>query len=173
MGQKFRLQDSNTLVDKGIFFDANVLIYLFWPTGSFHWEKNYAKTFSILLRQRNQLFVDFLVVSEVINRILRIEHQKINPDQKFKDFRDSSDGREALNDIHTILRDDVLSRFIVIGKSFSKNDILDFLTVNELDFVDKGTALLCKENNLILLTNDKDFKNSDIDILTGNPSLLN
>jgi len=45
--------------------------------------------------------------------------------------------------------------------------------IDELDFVDKATVDLCKEYNLVLLTNDKDFKNAGLDILTGNPSILN
>lgn len=47
-----------------------------------------------------------------------------------------------------------------------------FVDANELDFVDKAIVSLCKENNLVLLTNDKDFKNADLDILTANTSIL-
>jgi len=39
-----------------------------------------------------------------------------------------------------------------------------FLVVEELDFVDKATVSICAENSLVLLTNDKDFKNSGLDI---------
>lgn len=172
MKQRFKLQETDQLKGKRIFFDANVLIYLFWPTGSHHWEKHYSTTFRTLLRNANPLVVDFLVISEVINRVLRIEHQKLNHEQKFKDFRDSSEGKEALEDIHLLLKTDILNRFELMGKAFSKSEILDYLIVNELDFVDKATVQLCQENDLILLTNDKDFKNSDIDILTGNPGIL-
>lgn len=68
--------------------------------------------------QKNSLFIDFTVLSEVINRVIRIEYQKINPQQSFKDYRDSQDGKEAFEDIHTILRDIVLNRFGFIGKAF-------------------------------------------------------
>jgi predicted nucleic acid-binding protein len=60
----------------------------------------------------------------------------------------------------------------VIGKAFSKQDIENCLVVDELDFVDKATVTLCQENALILLTNDKDFRDVDLDILTGNPKIL-
>lgn len=173
MGKRIKLREANVLHDRSIFFDANILIYLFWPTGSVYYEENYASTFRTLLRQGNQLVVDFLVISEVINRVLRIEYQKQNSSLKFKDFRDSLNGQEALNDIHLILKNDVLSRFDVIEKSFSKNEILEFLIVNELDFVDKATVQFCRENSLVLLTNDKDFRNADIDVLTGHPAFFN
>lgn len=173
MATKYRLQDVAQLNGRDIFLDANILIYLFWPTGQYHFEQNYARVFRNLLRQQNNLFVDFLMISEVINRILRIEHKKINPTQKFKDFRNSQDGIDALNDIYIIVKNEILNRFNILGKVFDKQDIELFLTIDDLDFVDKATVKLCKENTLVLLTNDKDFRNADLDILTGNPNILN
>lgn len=173
MATKYRLQDVAQLNGRDIFLDANILIYLFWPTGQYHFEQNYARVFRNLLRQQNNLFVDFLMISEVINRILRIEHKKINPTQKFKDFRNSQDGIDAINDIYIIVKNEILNRFNILGKVFDKQDIELFLTIDDLDFVDKATVKLCKENTLVLLTNDKDFRNADLDILTGNPNILN
>lgn len=173
MAKKYKLHEVSQLSDREIFFDANILIYLFWPTGQHHYEQNYARVFRALLNQGNLLFVDFFVISEIVNRILRNEHQKLNPTAKFKDFRDSTDGKQVLSDIYTILKSNVLNRFNVVGKNFSKQDIENFLVIDDLDFVDKSTAAICKENKLVLLTNDKDFKHADLDILTGNPNLLN
>lgn len=173
MATKYTLKEVTQLQNQSVFVDANILIYLFWPTGSVYWERHYASAFRTLLRQGNNLCVDFLIVSEVINRILRIEHQKINPTHKFKDFRDSQDGKDALTDIYTIVQNDILNRFDVVGKSFEKQEIESFLVVDDLDFVDKATVSICKENSFVLLTNDKDFKNVDLDILTGNPKILN
>ena len=172
MGTKYRLQDVSQLNGRNIFFDANVLIYLFWPTGQYSYEKNYATVFSNLLRQGNNLFVDFLVTSEVINRILRNEHQRINPSQKFKDFRNSEDGKDALEDIYIIVKNDILARFNIVGKAFNSQEIESLLSVDELDFVDKATVTLCEENNFVLLTNDKDFRDCGLDMLTGNPHIL-
>ena len=173
MPTKYRLQDVTKLIGKNVFVDAHVLIYLFWPTGRHSFEQNYAHVFRNLLRQENKLFVDFLVISEVINRVVKIEHQKLNPTQKFKDFRNSQEGKEVLNDIYIIVKDSIIKRFDVIGKTFNKQEIEDYLEVDELDFVDKVIVTLCKEHTFVLLTNDKDFKNADLDILTGNPLILN
>lgn len=173
MATNYKLQDYEHLSGKDIFVDANVLIYLFWPTGQHSFESNYARVFRNLLRQGNNLYVDFLVISEVVNRVLRIEHIKLNPNQKFKDFRNSQVGKDVISDIYLIVKNDILSRFITIGKSFNKSHIMGFLTIDQLDFVDKATVSLCSENNLVLLTNDQDFKNCGLDILTGNPHILN
>lgn len=108
----------------------------------------------------------------MINRINRIEYRKTDYHQNFKEYRDSQDGKEALEDIHTILRGNVLSRFKFVGKIFQRQDIESMLVVDDLDFNDKGIVQICQENSMVLLTNDQDFKNSELDILTGNPRIL-
>jgi len=168
----YRLQDATQLQGRHIFVDANILIYLFWPTGSHHFEQNYARVFRTLLTQGNPLYIDFLVISEVINRVLRIEHLKLNSNMSFKNFRDSQDGKDTLDDIHTIIKGNILNRFNVEGKIFNNQEMENLMVINDLDFVDKATVSLCAEKSLVLLTNDRDFKNSGLDILTGNPNIL-
>ena len=114
MATNYKLQDYEHLSGKDVFVDANVLIYLFWPTGQHLFESNYARVFRNLLRQGNNLYVDFLVISEVVNRVLRIEHLKLNSNQKFKDFRNSQDGKDVLSDIYLIVQNDILSSFKII-----------------------------------------------------------
>lgn len=173
MAKIYSLQGISQLHNRSVFVDANVLIYLFWPTGLRWWEKSYATVFGHLLKQKNKMFINFLIISEVVNRVLRIEYQKINHTQKFKEFRDSQDGKDALSDIYTIMKDNILNHFEIVGKAFDKQEIEAFLVLDELDFVDKAIVQLCQENSLVLLTHDKDFKDAEIDILTGNKSLLN
>jgi predicted nucleic acid-binding protein len=173
MATKYKLADAPLLQNRNIFVDANVLIYCFWGTGSYYLEKKYAKTFKVLLRQQNALFIDFSVISEIINRILRIEQQKLQPTSTFKDFRNSADGKNTLSDVFLIVKHNILPKFDIIGRVFNKQDIYSLLIVDDLDFTDKSIVKLCKENSLVLLTNDGDFKNTDIDILTGNSNILN
>ena len=42
MAKNYKLQDFTQLPDRNIFVDANILIYLFWPTGQHAYESNYA-----------------------------------------------------------------------------------------------------------------------------------
>jgi predicted nucleic acid-binding protein len=88
-----------------------------------------------------------------------------------KQFRDSPEGRQILSDIYLIVENQILSKFNVTGNAFSKTDILGFLTVNSLDFSDKGILKICQDNNFVLLTNDKDFKSANVDLLTRNPAI--
>jgi predicted nucleic acid-binding protein len=179
MGRRYKASDITSLINRNIFFDANVMIYLYWPSGYYDWEKEYSTIFRNILKQKNNKYVDFTVISEIINRALRTEYEKhlqqnnlTRDDVAFKDFRNSKEGESALNDIYQIIRTKVLSAFYIFGSTYSNEEIESFLSYDSLDFNDKAIALTCKENDFILLTNDKDFKNADIEILTSNPALL-
>lgn len=180
MANRYTLNQINAIAERKVFFDTNVLIYLFWPSGSFRWENYYSSAFGSLLRQQNELCVDFLVVSEIVNRAHRIEYDKYlqqnnitKHDLNYKAYRDSKDGKDALSDIYLIINDNILNHFTIVGRSFTKADIQSFLTIKSLDFVDKAILTICKENGYILCTNDKDYCKADIDILTSNPNILN
>ncbi|MFN6378238.1 MAG: hypothetical protein ACK4WD_03120 [Flavobacteriales bacterium] len=177
MATIYKLNQINQLAGRNIFFDANVLIYIFWPTGTNGWQSSYSTAYNHLLRQGNQLSLEFRVVSEIINRIHRIEyenHLKRNGIQskalRYKTYRDSAEGVSVLNDIYVILENDVLPHFEVIGKSFNKDEIMNFLVADYLDFADKAIAQICSENNLVLLTNDIDYSSTSLEVLTSNPN---
>lgn len=180
MPSRHPLSNISEIPNRGIFFDANVLIYLFWPTGSYRWESSYSAAFSALLKQQNKLFVDFLVISEIINRAHRIEYEKYLANQgltkrdfSYKDFRDCAEGETALSEIFLIIDDYILPRFSIVGKIITKEDIQSFLTIDILDFVDKAILSICRENEFILCTNDRDYRSAEVDILTSNPAILN
>ncbi|MDR3302817.1 MAG: PIN domain-containing protein, partial [Treponema sp.] len=63
--------------------------------------------------------------------------------------------------------------FSVIDKPFTNIEIRSLLTIDSLDFNDKIIADTCKTNKCLLITNDADFKDADIDILSVNKKLLN
>lgn len=129
---------------------------------------------------QNELVVDFIVISEIVNRAHRLEYDKhlaANGLAKsaftYKQYRNSAEGQAALADIYLIIESNILSRFTVIGKDFTKAEIQSFLTLEPLDFSDKAIVLTCKENACLLLTNDADYCTADIDLLSSNPAILN
>lgn len=180
MATKYSLASIPSIGDRKIFFDANVLIYIFWPSGAYYWEHFYSSAFGSLLRQKNELVVDFIVISEIVNRAHRLEYEKhltastiLRGTLSYKKYRNSADGQTALSDIYLIVETNILSNFTVVGKAFTKADIQTFLTIEPLDFADKGILMTCKENACVLLTNDADYKAADVDILSSNPAILN
>lgn len=173
MAERYNIVRIAEIKNRQIFIDANVLIYFNWSTGSEQNEISYSSLYQELLKQKNRLFVDFWVISEVVNRILRIEHKRQQSGKQFKQFRDSEQGKTVLSDIYNIVENRILEDFFIVEKSFSEDDIKSFLIVDSLDFIDKGILKVCQENNFVLLTNDMDYKDSDIDILTCNKQILN
>ena len=121
--------------------------------------------------------INTFVLSEVINRVLRIElknEDEKNKDKKnkkkidFKSFRNSSKGKSVQKDIFDIIKNKILKYFQVIDKQLTITDIKNMLTIDRLDFNDKIILDVCKAHNMILLTHDADFKDTDIDILSAN-----
>jgi hypothetical protein len=149
------------------------LIYCYWRKNLSFWEQKYARAFNGLAYQKNNFFIDVFIISEITNRLLRLEQQNLQPLSNYKDFRDSNVGKNVLANIFDTIKTDIFPNFNIVGKTFDKQEIENLLIVNDMDFVDKSIVEICKENSLILFTNDKDFKYADIDILTGNPNILN
>jgi len=180
MSHKYSLDTLIDIENRKIFFDANVLIYIFWSSGSQKWEAQYSSIFRNLLLNDYEMCVDFMVISEIINKMHRIDYRnyiKNNnldvEDFNYKTYRTSQPGIASLLDIYLVVKDEILEKFTVIGKNYSKEDILSLFATDCLDFNDRAILMECKENDCVLLTNDRDFKNCDIDILTTNPRLLN
>jgi predicted nucleic acid-binding protein len=175
---RYSKQDIANLTDKAVFFDANVVIYIFWPLspGPQYYTQQYSNILSLLIKQGNSLKINKIVLSEVINRIARFEYNKYldtnNVSIHFKVFRDTQEGQNALQDIYNIIKNDILDKFTLSEKSFSVDDIKSLLQVDALDFNDKLIIAECKENGYLLLTNDADYKDVDIDVLTVNKKIL-
>ncbi|MFT4072236.1 MAG: PIN domain-containing protein [Dysgonamonadaceae bacterium] len=178
IGARYTQNDIPKIVDRSLFFDANVLLYLFFTTASnSHWQGVYSNIYRELLNSGNNRFViDPIITSEVINRALREEHRLYiakNGDISFKSYRNSQDGKNALTQIYDIFDQIILPRFSIDGKIYDKEEIETLLKVDSLDFNDKLICRLCEEKKYILITNDKDFISSNIDILSANRDFLN
>lgn len=167
-------RDLSKIQERKIFVDANVLIYIFWSSKGTR-SKIYTSVLQDIIKQKNTMYIDFNIVSEVVNRVFKTEydnHMKENGYLRLKEYRTMQEGKDTLSNIYMIFKKQILTQIEIIGKSFSRADIENFLVVESLDFNDKAIVSICKENNLVLLTNDYDFKGTDIDILTSNPAIL-
>lgn len=178
MSKRYRRGDISQITDRGIFFDANVLLYLFWPTHS-HWVRIYSSIYKDLLISDFQSYVNFSVISEVVNRAIRLEYENYlrihslkRNNCNYKQYRKSDDGQQTILDVYKVIQYDILNKFSITGKCFTENDINNMLSNTDIDINDKAIEVICQENNFILLTNDSDFKNSSLDILSENKSLI-
>lgn len=160
-----------------LFFDANVLLYLFGGNPSTWTTDTYSSIFSQCLKMGNGLCVDVFVLSEFINRFLRIEYEKylknnnLNRQQvDFKGFRSQQDGIQASQDVELIVKGTILNRFSLVGKLFDTASIHSINLVNS-DFNDELIIKTCQEHQCVLVTNDADFSGANVDILTANTKL--
>lgn len=177
MSLRIKATDVAAVQGRQLFFDANVLFYLFGNGASRHWANAYNSIFRQCLSMKNELCVDVFVLSEFINRFLRSEHENYlktnNLDKNtfnFKCFRSNSTGIQVAQDIELVVKGRILKHFEVIGKSFNKLDITSINLVNT-DFNDELIVKTCEEHQCVLVTNDADFSSAKIDILSANHKL--
>jgi predicted nucleic acid-binding protein len=164
-----------SLRDRTILVDANVLIYAFWSgKNARKWMHYYRKMVHKMLTKGYRLAVDSHIISEVVNVMMRRAWEELMDDypelgyDTFKDFRDSADGKAAQAKINDVIENQIFPVVEVVERAYSKADMLKLLVIDRLDFVDRLLVLLCEEGDYVLLTNDGDFIDSDIDILSNN-----
>ncbi|MFX4232628.1 type II toxin-antitoxin system VapC family toxin [Aliarcobacter butzleri] len=179
MSNRYKDTNLSTISNKKIFFDTNILIFIFWSTTS-EWEPKYSKVYSTIEKQNNEFFISLTVLSEFINRIMQFDYSYYLKDKNlkrsefsFKEFRNTSIGQETLDDLYTFIKEELLIDFKIVDHHFTQEDIISICKLDTLDINDKIILKICKEHELILLTNDGDFKDSDIDIISCNSYLTN
>ena len=106
MRMRYTASNIPNLKNRTVFFDANPLIYIFWPTTTDSKEADdYGSILATLMKNNVNLVINEIVLSEIINRVLRIEFNKAGLFQEeFKEFRDSAEGKSVQEDIYKIIK---------------------------------------------------------------------
>lgn len=173
MRQRYAIDQLGSLKNKAVFFDANVLLYIFWPTQS---SKNqwaiaaYSSMFAECISQKVIMCMDAWVLSEFINRAIRLEKDK-SAITDFKEFRKSDEGKQAMRDIQVVVHQKILKRFDVVGKAFDRADLAS-INLENSDFNDQLIQKTCEKFACVLATNDADFISSPLDIISANRKLI-
>lgn len=165
-----------------LFLDANIWLLIYGPvprSDKDRFLRNiYTNAFRNMLMNNSKIFVDDLILSEFINAFRQLEFKRMIPEfewsQGFKRFRDSSEAvemaREIASQSRKILK--VSERCSSIFNFVNIDDLLNEFEKGHSDFNDQLYIELCKADGLILVTNDGDFKNRGVPVLTANPSML-
>lgn len=163
---------------KQILVDANVLLYLHPPAAqpAPWWAAAYSGTFARLLRAKSIPIVDGLVLSEYLNRYVRLEYDAFwrSSYSKYKDFRKSADGTHVLQDAVAEMKQ-ILKTSAPHDTPLASMDIaavLDEVENGTLDFNDGLLIQTCRLNGWKLLTHDHDMTIGGIGLLTTNRKLL-
>jgi len=162
-----------------LLLDANIWLSVYAPRRPNDWRVAvYSRALSDILLAQSQIYIDVLIVSEFINAYARIKFYIQFPDPssrpRFKQFRQSVDFEPIAQ---TIAAD--TKRVLQYCKRVeSEFDTLDVTTLmNEYgkgnsDFNDQVLAELCKSKRLTLVTDDGDFTDTGLTIVTANRRLL-
>lgn len=172
-------------------FDANIWLRILDPNFSAHYMPPYEALFTDIVSHKtaksSKVVVPSLLLSEVLNRymndIFYYEFCRKNPVPK------GMGKREHYKKVYRASTD--YSRDLAMAsseiRSYTENGGMTFLSDNlekfpfkqllkniptHLDFNDHVYAQIAKAQNLIIVTNDSDFKVEDITIVTGHPDLL-
>lgn len=161
-----------------ILVDANVWLYLQPPAAQPppRFSLAYSAAFKNLLTAKSRPVIDALVLSEYLNRYIRIEYDAYwrATYPKFKDFRQSADfatlGADAIADAQQILKLSTPEQSPL--HLVNLPDILNETATGRLDFNDGMLVETCRLRGWKLMTNDADMTVGGIEVLTSNPALL-
>lgn len=161
-----------------IIFDTNIWFFIHGPQSiDDQRQKIYSKAFHEIISNESKLYIDVLIMAEFVNRVARFYYdlwcEENNLSVDFKQFRTMEDCKQIVTEIE-IAAQMILIDAKPIETGFSSMDISTVLTSFKEckhDFNDLIIIDLCRRNGLILVTDDSDFINADIDILTSNKKL--
>ena len=148
-------------------FDTNVWLYIFGPVagaGTYR-QRMYSRLLSDIMSRKAGLFITSLVVSEYINRVLRIgfdnwKETTGNPRADFKrDYRNTEDYSEVLSDAKLQIRE-ILNLCNRYPDNFNAIDIESVLNMmgQSADYNDAYLVHCCKNRNIKLVSSDRDLQ---------------
>jgi len=163
-----------------LFFDANIWLAIYGPSPK-HWAQSPCSSlFYELIKNNIDIYTNSLIISEVVNSWARLEfnQQRIalgfEPNE-FKKFRETLRFLDVAEDIsiniNKILR--WSKRFDSSLESIDMEIIISKYGSGTYDFNDLVFGEICKANDFILVTNDRDFCTTDVNILTANNYMFN
>lgn len=157
--------------DDRILVDANILLFVFCPLST---SDNKIDTYTDILEtmkvSNSKLYICSTVISEFINRWLRMDFDKnLQDEQKSKnfkkDYRGSGRYKTVLNQILKQIKKLHESYNVEqINDTFSNFDIQTSYANKENDFNDLLVAHISKKYDLKILSDDKDFQSLDVKV---------
>jgi predicted nucleic acid-binding protein len=158
--------------------DANVWLYVECPRAQHDWATpTYSRALKRIIAAGCPVFADMLVLSEFVNRYSRLEYgawKTPGGTEGFKTFRSSDAYPSVAESIAGAVRR-ILARTQCVESGLTSIDmgrLLDGYALGKSDFNDSILAELCRTRCLKLVTNDEDFGQYDIPVLTANRRLL-
>lgn len=162
-----------------LFFDANVWLFIYSPQyrPSDQRAGLYSAAYKRILEVQCRIFVDALILSEFVNVLARLAFHSLPSPQKpqdYKAFRRSPAFKPVARSIADACRR-IVEACTRIESGFASVDVdvlLERYEGGKADFNDQILAQLCNRQGLTLVTDDGDFRDSGLQIVTANRRLL-
>lgn len=172
MSTTFHLKDYTPSENDKFFFDTNVWLYLYCSVGNYREEiiANYNEFFEKVLEANSSIYTTSLQISEFFNAYSRIEFRiqsRLDPSLKnYKtQFRSSPEFLELIKELNLIIKHKILKNSIKMDDNFSNINIDNVLLLEKgYDFNDEYFLNLCEENDIIVVSNDRDMIDTDRDV---------
>ncbi len=175
MNKILSIENYNFQVSDKLLLDTNIWLLLYGPQKPTDRRvKIYSDAFLKILKAKSDIYIDVLVVSEFINTYSRQMYNISNSSENFKKFRQSNQFKPIASEIADMVKR-IMERSSRIENGFkalSITTLMDEYAVGDSDFNDQILTEVCKKENLILITDDGDFKKQKLSILTANKKLL-
>jgi predicted nucleic acid-binding protein len=172
-------------VGSELFVDTNIFIFVFFQSlkrnispSSFRQSHHYYRHYGYLHDHGYVLHTNYDVITEIVGVMMHdgYDHYRSTISysryREFKDFRDGVEGQRLSGLVCDIIHRDILSHVSILDKVFDINDIRRFIVPDNLDCTDKAILSICKAYDVILFTDDRDFRHTSIPLLTRNSTIL-
>lgn len=152
------------------FIDANIWLYMYCPIGDYNTKvvEKYSSFFDKIISSGNEIYICSSLISEILNRYMRIEFQLAKEENGIedykKDFRNNVNYKESIECIEKIIKEKIIDKCIQINDQFENFDYDSKYLNNGLDFNDALYCHLAVENGLKIVTHDRDFKKTKLPV---------
>lgn len=159
-----------TETDK-LFFDTNVWMRLFWPSGNSGktTQKKYSDFLKKAMNNKSSIYISSMILSEFFNACLRLEFniKKRNDPQVNdykKDYRNTAECLSNMKLLETIYKNN-FSICEKIDDNFSNIDLEKiFQNISNADFNDAYILELASQENLKIVSHDRDMINNSFSV---------
>lgn len=166
---KHRFQNSDRL-----FFDTNIWFFIHGPQSPAPSERSrvYSGALNRALKAGSTIEVNALILSEFVNLVLRTEYrQSLAGTASYKEFRATAEYR-ATAEFCAAAATSILQQSTYVDFNCDASTMLNLIEDFGADQADFNDALIvhhCRQRDLILVTDDGDFRDSRLQLLSHNP----
>lgn len=160
-----------------ILFDTNVWISIYGNDPGRE-RAVYSDFYGSALKKNNQIVTSDLVISELFNRLCKIEYELLFGKNDWRHLKDRRKNNDDYKERVESVRDtclNVLEECKFLRSTWTPETLgasLEEAATGTLDMTDAALVGLCKEADLIFVSHDRDFESVDFTFVTAHPLVL-